>query len=111
MPSRRPLAFLTPESEGATFSFFPIMKTHLKGRHFGTVDNIQTVEADQLKRVPVEEFQNCFQGVGTSLRRTYTVTRKSIGTIVPLVLILKATSKLQHFKRQRNNSILIINKT
>ena len=38
------------------FFVFPKFKFHLKGRHFGTVDNIQKVVIDQLRALPHEDF-------------------------------------------------------
>ena len=39
---------------------FPKVKFHLNGRHFGTVDNIQKVVTDQLRALPLEDFQHCY---------------------------------------------------
>jgi hypothetical protein len=33
---------------------------HLKGRHFGTVDNIQKV-TEHLRALPHEDFQHCYR--------------------------------------------------
>jgi len=41
------------------FFLFPKLKFHLKGRHFGTVDNIQKVVTEQLRTLLHEEFQHC----------------------------------------------------
>jgi hypothetical protein len=32
---------------------------HLKGRHFGNVDNIQKVVTEHLRALPHEDFQHC----------------------------------------------------
>jgi len=37
------------------------LKFHLKGRHLGTVDNIQKVMTDQLRAHPHEDFQHCYR--------------------------------------------------
>ena len=36
-------------------------KNHLKGRHFGTLDNIQKSVTDELKGFPAEAFQHCYK--------------------------------------------------
>jgi hypothetical protein len=38
----------------------PKLKFHLKGCHFGTVDNIQKVVTEQLRTLPHEDFQHCY---------------------------------------------------
>jgi hypothetical protein len=43
------------------FFLFPKLTFHLKDRHFGTVDNIQNVVTDELRALPHEEFQHCYQ--------------------------------------------------
>jgi len=43
------------------FFFFPWLKNHLKGRHFGTLDNIQNSVTDELKGIPAEAFQHCYK--------------------------------------------------
>ena len=37
------------------FFLFPWPKNHLKGRHFGTLDNIQKSATDELKSIPAEQ--------------------------------------------------------
>ena len=39
----------SPDLSPCDFFFFPKLKFHLKGRHFGNVDNIQKVVTDQLR--------------------------------------------------------------
>ncbi|GFV37902.1 putative mariner transposase [Trichonephila clavipes] len=34
---------------------------HLKGHHFGTLENIQTAVTDQLKAIPISEFHQCYE--------------------------------------------------
>jgi hypothetical protein len=41
-------------------SLFLKLKSHLKGHHFGTVDNIEKVVTDQLRVLPHEDFQHCY---------------------------------------------------
>lgn len=39
----------------------PKIEKNLKGRHFGTLQNIQTAVNDQLKAIQVSEFQHCYE--------------------------------------------------
>jgi len=41
------------------FFLFPRLKNHLKGHHFGTLDNIQKGVTDELKGIPAGAFQHC----------------------------------------------------
>jgi hypothetical protein len=43
------------------FFLLPKLKSHLKGRHFETVDNIQKVMTDQPRALPHEDFQHCYR--------------------------------------------------
>jgi len=43
------------------FFLFPKLKFHLKGRHFGTVGNIEKAVTDQLKVIPVSDYQRCYE--------------------------------------------------
>lgn len=40
---------------------FPWLKIHLKEWHFETLENIQISVTNQLKTIPVSEFQNCYE--------------------------------------------------
>ncbi|GFU41946.1 uncharacterized protein TNCV_3086141 [Trichonephila clavipes] len=40
---------------------FPKSKNHLKGHHFGTLENIQTAVTDQLKAIPISGFHQCYE--------------------------------------------------
>jgi hypothetical protein len=40
---------------------FPQLINHLKGHHFGTLDNIQKSVTDKLKGIPAEAFQHCYK--------------------------------------------------
>ncbi|GFW35594.1 uncharacterized protein TNCV_2462361 [Trichonephila clavipes] len=42
------------------FLLFPKLKNHLKGHHFGTLENIQMAVTDQLKATPISEFHQCY---------------------------------------------------
>ena len=51
------------------FLLFPRLKNHLKGRHFGTLDNVQKSVTDELKGIPAEAFQHCYKQWKQRLRR------------------------------------------
>jgi len=42
------------------FFLFPKLKFHLKGSHFGTVDNLQMIMTEQLRALSHEDFQHCY---------------------------------------------------
>ncbi|GFT58689.1 putative transposase [Trichonephila clavipes] len=44
-------------------------KNHLKGHHFGTLENIQTAVTDQLKAIPISEFHECYEEWKKRLQR------------------------------------------
>ena len=43
------------------FFLFPRLKNHFKVRHFDTLDNIQKSVTDELKGIPAEAFQHCYE--------------------------------------------------
>ena len=43
------------------FVLFPRIKNHLKGRRFGPLVNTQKRVNDELKSIPAEAFQNCYE--------------------------------------------------
>jgi hypothetical protein len=49
----------SPDVSPCDFFLFLRLKNHLKGRHFGTLDNIQKGVTDKLKGIPAEAFQHC----------------------------------------------------
>ena len=51
----------SPDLSPCDFFLFPWLKNHLKGRHFGTSDNIQKSVTDELKGIPAEAFQHCYE--------------------------------------------------
>jgi transposase len=51
----------SPDLSPCDFFLFPRLKNHLKGRHFGTLDNIQKNVTDELKGIPAEAFQHCYE--------------------------------------------------
>ncbi|GFT28764.1 uncharacterized protein TNCV_3584921 [Trichonephila clavipes] len=46
----------SPDLSPCDFFHFPKLKNHLKGHHFGTLENIQTAVTVQLKAIPISEF-------------------------------------------------------
>ena len=51
------------------FFLFPKLKFQLKERHFGTVENIEKAVSDQLKAIPVSDYQRCYEEWEQPLRR------------------------------------------
>jgi len=51
------------------FVLFPKLKFHLKGRHFGTVENIEKAVTDQQKAILVSDYQRCYEDWKQRLRR------------------------------------------
>ena len=52
---------LFPDLSPCDYFLFPRLKNHLKGRHFGIFDNIQKSVTDELKGIPAEAFQHCYE--------------------------------------------------
>lgn len=59
----------SPDLAPCDFFLFPRLKRELKGKHWETVENIQTRVTRFLKDIPVEEFQGAFQAWQTRLRK------------------------------------------
>ena len=59
----------SPDLSLCDFRLFHRLKNHLKGRHFGTLDNIQKSVTDELKGIPAEAFQHCYEQWKQRLRR------------------------------------------
>ena len=51
----------SPDLSPCDFFLFPWLKNNLKGRHFGTLDNIQKSIANELKGIPAEASQHCYE--------------------------------------------------
>ncbi|KAL4104600.1 hypothetical protein QTP88_019894 [Uroleucon formosanum] len=49
----------SPDLSPCDLFLFARIKIYLKGRHLGTLENIQSSVTDELKAIPVTEFQNC----------------------------------------------------
>jgi hypothetical protein len=59
----------SPDLSLCDFFLFPKLKFHLKGRHLGTVDNIQKVVTDQLRALTHEDVQQCYREWEQCFRR------------------------------------------
>ncbi|GFX20745.1 putative transposase [Trichonephila clavipes] len=59
----------SPDLSPCDFSLFPKLKNHLKGHHFGTLENILTAVTDQLKAIPISEFHQCYEEWKKRLQR------------------------------------------
>jgi len=59
----------SPDLSPCDFFLFPWLKNHFKRRHFGTLDNIQKSITDELKGIPAEAFQRCYEQWKRRLRR------------------------------------------
>jgi len=59
----------SPNLGPCDFFLLPRLKNHLKGRHFDTLDNIQNSVTDELKGIPAEAFQHCYEKWKQRLRR------------------------------------------
>ncbi|GFX84297.1 protein GVQW3 [Trichonephila clavipes] len=58
-----------PDLSPCDFFLFPKLKNHLKGYHFGTLENIQTAVINQLKAIPISEFHKCYEEWKKRLQR------------------------------------------
>ncbi|GFU61877.1 protein GVQW3 [Trichonephila clavipes] len=59
----------SPDLSPSDFFLFPKLKNHLKGHHFGTLENIQTAVTDQLKAIPIPEFHPGYEEWKKRLQR------------------------------------------
>ncbi|GFU23241.1 uncharacterized protein TNCV_3396021 [Trichonephila clavipes] len=64
-----PQPLYSPDLSPCDFFLFPKLKNHLKGHHFGTLENIQTTVTDQLKAIPICEFHQCYEEWKKRLQR------------------------------------------
>jgi len=64
-----PQPLYSPDLSPYDFFLFPKLKFHLKGRHFGTVENIEKAVTDQPKAIPVSDYQRCYEEWEQRLRR------------------------------------------
>ena len=51
----------SPDLSLCDFVLFPKLKFYLKGCHFGMVENIEKAVTEQLKVIPVSDFQRCYE--------------------------------------------------
>ena len=59
----------SPDLSPRDFLLFPKLTFYLKGRHFGTVENIEKAVTNKLKAIPVSDFQRCYEEWEQCLRR------------------------------------------
>jgi len=59
----------SPYLSSCDFFLSSKLKFYLKGRHFGTVENMEKAVTDQLKVIPVSDFQRCYEEWEQRLRR------------------------------------------
>jgi hypothetical protein len=59
----------SPDLSPCDSLLFPRFKNYLKGRYFGTLDNIQKSVTDELKGILAETFQHCYEQWKQRLRR------------------------------------------
>ena len=51
----------SPDIAPCDFFLFPKMKTHLKGTHYGSVENVQKAVTEVLNGLTLEDYQECFK--------------------------------------------------
>ncbi|GFS82797.1 protein GVQW3 [Trichonephila clavipes] len=64
-----PQAPYSPDLSPCDFFLFPKLKNHLKGHHFGILENIQTAVTDQMKAISIPEFHQCYEEWKKRLQR------------------------------------------
>ncbi|GFU61862.1 putative transposase [Trichonephila clavipes] len=64
-----PQPLFSPDLSPSDFFLFPKLKNHLKGHHFGTLENIQTAVTDQLKAISISEFHPGYEEWKKRLQR------------------------------------------
>ena len=64
-----PRPLYSPDLSPCDFILFPRLKNHLKGRHFVTLDYIQKNVTEELKGIPAEAFQHCYEQWKQHFRR------------------------------------------
>jgi hypothetical protein len=63
----------SPDLSPCDLFLFPRLKNHWKERHFGILDNIQKSVTDELKGIPAEAFQHCYEQWKQRLHRCVAV--------------------------------------
>ena len=51
----------SPDFALCDFFLFPKLKTHLKGHHFGTFENVQAAATRALNNISTEDFLHCYE--------------------------------------------------
>jgi hypothetical protein len=59
-PKTTPQSY-SPEMAPCDFFLFPQMKETLKGRRFTSIDDIKSVSLNELKAIPMIEFEKCLK--------------------------------------------------
>jgi len=59
----------SPDLRPCDSFLFPKLKFYLKERHFVTVENIEKAVTDQLRAIPVSDYQRCYEEWEQRLRR------------------------------------------
>ena len=65
-----------PHLTSAPVKCYPKLKNVLRGRYFGTLENIQKSATGMLKTILVEDFQCCYQKWEQRLHRYVTAQRE-----------------------------------
>ena len=63
----------SPDLSSCDFVLLPRLESQMKGRHFGTLDNIQKSVTNELKGIPAEAFQHCYEKWKQRIRRCVAV--------------------------------------
>ncbi|GFX26447.1 uncharacterized protein TNCV_950451 [Trichonephila clavipes] len=64
-----PESLYSPDLSPRDLFLFSKLKIHVKGHHFGTQENIQTIVTDQLKAIPTYGFHQCYEEWKKRLQR------------------------------------------
>ena len=67
--SLRNLIFTLKENLNERTSEKSQLQNEVEGRHFGTVENIEKAVTDQLKAIPVSDYQHCYEDWEQRLQR------------------------------------------
>ncbi|GFT20242.1 putative transposase [Trichonephila clavipes] len=59
----------SPDLSPCDFFLFMKLTNHLKGHHFGSLENIQMAVTNQLKAIPISEFHQCYEEWKMRLQR------------------------------------------
>jgi len=65
----------SPDLAACDFFLFPKFKTHLKGHHFGTVENVQAAATRALNNISSKDFLHCYEEWQQRLNRCTVIPR------------------------------------